>query len=89
LLADEDSGMREAAAYTLGRLRPRRAEAVALLRRFLKDPEFEVQRQAAMALGWIGPLSKPALPALRRLAEKHPRDSAFRKAVERITNAEK
>jgi HEAT repeat protein len=88
LLDDKQEWVREKAATTLGRLRPRRAEVVALLRRFLKDSEPNVQRLAAMSLGQIGSLSSPALPALRRLAEKHPSDGAFRKAVERIEKAQ-
>jgi HEAT repeat protein len=87
LLHDAHSWVRETAAETLGRLRPRRGEAVVLLRRYLKDAVLEVQRKAAMSLGWIGGLSRPALPALRKLAAKHPRDTAFRKAVERIEKA--
>jgi HEAT repeat protein len=33
----------------------------------LADPEWTVRRQAALALGAIGPDAKPALPALRKL----------------------
>jgi HEAT repeat protein len=87
LLDDKDEWLRQYAAATLGRLRPRVAETVALLRRFLRDQKLEVQCSAATALGRIGALSGPALPALRKLADKHPRDGDFRKAVERIEKA--
>ena len=46
-----------------------------------------MQCQAAMSLGWIGALAKSALPALRKLAKKHPTDTAFRKAIQRIEKA--
>src|SRR5207302_1057795 len=82
VLQDPVSSVRMAAAETLGGLRPATREVVALLRKYLKDPD--VQREAARALGKIGALSRPALPALRKLAEKHPKDTAYRKAIERI-----
>ncbi len=83
-LSDQSPDVRRAAAASLGRLRPATAALVRALRPALKDKEAEVRRQAAAALGQLGALSAPALPALRRLAEKYPREKAYRKAIQRI-----
>jgi HEAT repeat protein len=48
------------------------APAVPELIRRLDDPDFEVQRAAAMALGAIGRGAAPAIPALRAAAARDP-----------------
>jgi HEAT repeat protein len=58
--------LRAHAAAVLGRLRA--AEAVDTLIGLLKDPSWDVRREAAGALGRIG--SRTALPALRALARQ-------------------
>jgi HEAT repeat protein len=87
---DPDAAVRGAAAEELGRLRPFTAAGITALRRALKDRAANVViHQAAAALGRIGPPAGAALPDLHRLAEKHPRDKAIPRAIERIEAPQK
>ena len=46
----------------------------------LQDAEWSVRRQAALALGQIGPAARTALPSLQKLRSDH--DKLVRKAAE-------
>jgi HEAT repeat protein len=84
LRQDPDRWVRRHAAEELGRLRPFTAGNVAALRQALADAEEDVRHQAVISLGWIGALAAPALPELRKMAGKYPRDKAIPKAIQRI-----
>jgi HEAT repeat protein len=84
LRSDPHHDVRSKAAQELGHLRPHVAKAVKALRQALKDKHEDVRHNAAISLGWTKELAAAAVPALQELAQKYPRDKAFRKAIERI-----
>jgi arylsulfatase A-like enzyme len=70
---------RIAAAEVLCRLGVDRAAALAVLQGFLSHEEPWTRVQAAVTLGWLGPLARPALAALEKAAtdkENYPKLSA-------------
>jgi HEAT repeat protein len=67
LLGHENADIRREAAWALGTIGPRSADAVPDLIAALGDKDPLVVPQAAWALGQIGPRAKDALPALEKL----------------------
>ncbi len=69
MLADKDEFKALASAWALAHIEPASAEiaqvSVPLLIRGLKEPQPGVRREAAVALGCLGPLAKDAIPALK------------------------
>ena len=89
LAEDRDLEVRVRALRTLAFLGPRAELAVPYLLGALEDPEVDVVRGAAVALGWVGHAARPSVPALRRLVsagDLHTRAVAT-EAIERIETA--
>ena len=70
LFKDDTEATRQAAVRAAGRMGP---AAVEPLTAALDDPSDKVRLGALEALGHLGPEARPALPALRKLAQGDPR----------------
>ncbi|MFH1742362.1 MAG: M56 family metallopeptidase [bacterium] len=72
-LGDDQWMVRELAAKSLARMVGRMGEdvsiAVSPLIKAIEDKNWPVRLQAAVALGWMGPVAKEAVPALRKAQE--------------------
>jgi len=66
-LSDDKASVRQAAAFTLGELRPGRADTIAALTRGLADGDRDVRRLSARALAAHGPDARPAVRELLNL----------------------
>jgi HEAT repeat protein len=83
---DADAEVRWRAAYTLVRIGPAAAGAVAELGEALRDPSPKVREGAAYALSAIGPAARPAQAALRVALNDNDPHVRFRvsKALEKL-----
>ncbi|BBM86258.1 HEAT repeat domain-containing protein [Candidatus Uabimicrobium amorphum] len=79
LLKNNNSKVRESAAYTLGRIGENAHTSVPALIPLLKDRDSDVRRSTVVALGRIGKKAYSAVPALIPLLKD--RDSDTRRAV--------
>jgi len=92
LLEDNDTGVREVAAQSLGKIGAAAPTVVPALISALGDPGASVRVVAAAALGKIGPVAKAAVPELKRLAAGDPESSVrvtARAALEKIRGSGK
>ena len=89
-LGDPDSGVRLAAAASLGWNRPgnRSKDLVPALVRTLADPDFQVRQMSAKALGTLGVEGEVAIPALRA-STNDPAESIREEATRAVEAIEK